>query len=111
MQFGDQYRLVSPYDKGAVAALMYADEKKDQAVVFAYRMDYLHNQSVPTIRLEGVDENKTYRISDITPSDASKPSDLDGKVVSGKVLKNAGLNVRNSLGRPWTSLVLKLTAQ
>lgn len=111
VQFGDQYRLVSPYDKGAVAALMYADEKKDQAVVFAYRMDYLHNQSVPTIRLEGVDENKTYRISDITPSDASKPSDLDGKVVSGKVLKNAGLNVRNSLGRPWTSLVLKLTAQ
>lgn len=111
VQFGDQYRLVSPYDKGAAAALMYADEQKDRAVLFVYRMDYLNGQAMPQIRLDGVDENKNYRIRDLTPLDPSRPSRLDGKTVSGRVLKYAGLNVGGSLSRPWTSLALELTAE
>lgn len=111
VQFGDQYRLISPYDDGSIAALMYIDENKDHAAVFAYRMDYLHNQSVPQVRLDGIDENKNYRIKDLTPADPKRPSNLDGKVVSGRVLKHAGLNVGSSLGRPWTSLALELTAE
>lgn len=111
VQLGDQYRLISPYDNGSIAALMYIDENKDHAAVFAYRMDYLNNQAVPKVRLDGVDVNKNYRIKDLTPRDPKKPSNLDGKVVSGRILKNAGLNVGSSLGRPWTSLALELTAE
>lgn len=111
VQFGDQYRLISPYDKGPAAALMYADESKDNAVVFAYRMEYLNGQNIPNLRLDGVDPDKNYRIHDLTPADPKRPSRLDGKVVSGRILKNAGINVGSSLGRPFTSIVLSLTAE
>ena len=66
---------------------------------------------MPKVRLDGVDENKNYRIKDLTPLNPSKPSNLNGKVVSGRVLKYAGLNVSGSLSRPWTSLTLELTAE
>lgn len=111
VQLGDQYRLISPYDNSSVAALMYANEAKDHAVVFAYRMDYLHNQTVPKVRLDGVDINKNYRIKDLTPNNPQRPSNLDGKVVSGRILKYVGINVGHSLNRPWTSLALELTAE
>lgn len=111
VQFGNQYRLVSPYDKGAVASLMYVDESKNNAVFFAYRIEYLNGQNVPNIRLDGVDPDKNYRIHDLTPADPSRPSNLDGKVVSGRILKNAGINIGRSLNRPFTSLVLSLTAE
>ncbi len=110
VQLGDQYRLISPYDKGAIAALMYADDKKDHAAVFVFRTDYLHNQTVPKVRLDGVDPDKYYRIRDLTPADPKHPSNLDGKIVSGRILRNAGLNVSGSLGKPWTSLALELKA-
>ena len=110
VQLGNQYRLISPYDKGAVAALMYVDDNKDHAAVFAYRTDYLHNQQVPKIRLDGVDPDKYYLIRDLTPANPERPSNLDGKIVSGRILRNAGLNVSRSLGRPWTSLALELKA-
>lgn len=111
VQLGDQYRLISPYDRGSVAALMYADEAKDRAVVFAYRMDYLYGQHVPHLRLDGIDADKTYRIRDLTPRDPAHPCNLDGQVVSGRILKYAGLNIAPALGRSWTSLALELTAE
>lgn len=111
VQLGDQYRLISPYDKRSVAALMYADEAKEHAVVFAYRMEYLHNQSVPKLRLDGVDVDKNYRIRDLTPRNVDRPCYLDGKVVSGRILKYAGLNIEGVLGRPWASVALELTAE
>ena len=110
VQLGNQYRLISPYDKGALAAVMYVDDNKDHAAVFAYRTDYLHNQQVPKVRLDGVDPDKYYKIRDLTPVNPDRPSNLDGKVVSGRILKNAGLNVSGSLNRPWTSLALELKA-
>ncbi|MBD5180740.1 MAG: alpha-galactosidase, partial [Bacteroidales bacterium] len=110
VQLGNQYRLISPYDKGALAAVMYVDDNKDHAAVFAYRTDYLHNQQVAKVRLDGVDPDKYYQIRDLTPANPERPSNLDGKVVSGRILKNVGLNVSRSLNRPWTSLALELKA-
>lgn len=110
VQFGDQYRLLSPYEN-PVAALMYADESKNNAAVFAYRLDYLHGQPVPMLRLDGVDENKNYRIKDLTPQNESRPCYLDGKVVSGRILRNAGINIGQVLNGPNTSIALSLTAE
>lgn len=111
VQLGDQYRLISPYDDGSVASLMYIDEEKNHAALFAYRMNMLNGQFVPKIRLEGIDENKNYRIRDLTPTNPDRPCNLDGKLVSGRILKHAGLNVESALGRPWSSLALELTAE
>ncbi len=110
VQFGDQYRLLSPYEN-PVAALMYADESKNNAAVFAYRLDYLHGQPVPMLRLDGVDENKNYRIKDLTPQNESRPCYLDGKVVSGRILRNAGINIGQVLNGANTSIALSLTAE
>ncbi|MDE6423241.1 MAG: alpha-galactosidase, partial [Muribaculaceae bacterium] len=66
VQLGNQYRLISPYNKGALAAVMYIDDNKDHAAVFAYRTDYLRNQQVPKVRLDGVDPDKYYKIRDLT---------------------------------------------
>lgn len=111
VQFGDQYRLVSPYGGSPLAALMYADEAKEHIAVFAYRMEYMADQSLPKVRLDGVDINRNYRIKDLTPVRADRPSRLDGKVVSGRILKYAGLNVASSLNSPMSSIALELVAE
>ena len=108
VQFGDLYRLVSPYDKKGISSLMYATPEKDKAVLFVYKTEHFLNQLIPNIVLNGVDANKTYRIIDLTPANEKKPSNLDGKVISGKLLKNAGLSVMPALKGEYSSLALLL---
>ena len=37
VQFGDIYRLISPYEKQGVASLMYTTPEKDKAVVYWWK--------------------------------------------------------------------------
>lgn len=106
VQFGDLYRLVSPYDKKGIASLMYATPEKDKAVLFVYKTEHFLNQLMPDVVLSGLDENKTYRITDLTPENEQKPSVLNGKVISGKILKEAGLSVASALRAEYSSLAL-----
>lgn len=106
VQFGDLYRLVSPYDKKGIASLMYATSEKDKAVLFVYKTEHFLNQLMPDVVLSGLDENKTYRITDLTPENEQKPSALNGKVISGKILKEAGLSVASALRAEYSSLAL-----
>lgn len=106
VQFGDLYRLVSPYDKKGIASLMYATPEKDKAVLFVYKTEHFLNQLMPDVVLSGLDENKTYRITDLTPENEQKPSALNGKVISGKILKEAGLSVASALRVEYSSLAL-----
>lgn len=106
VQFGDLYRLVSPYDKKGIASLMYATPEKDKAVLFVYKTEHFLNQLMPDVVLSGLDENKTYRITDLTPENEQKPSALNGKVISGKILKEAGLSVASALRTEYSSLAL-----
>ena len=111
VQLGDLYRLVSPYDHKSISALMYANDDKSHLAVFAYSLEYTHNQQVPYVRLTGVDENKNYRIKDLTPWNVQKPCFLDNKVVSGRALKYAGLKLKDILNRPFSSVALELVAE
>lgn len=106
VQFGDLYRLVSPYDKKGIASLMYATPEKDKAVLFVYKTEHFLNQLMPDVVLSGLDENRTYRITDLTPENEQKPSALNGKVISGKILKEAGLSVASALRAEYSSLAL-----
>lgn len=106
VQFGDLYRLVSPYDKKGIASLMYATPEKDKAVLFVYKTEHFLNQLMPDVVLSGLDGNKTYRITDLTPENEQKPSALNGKVISGKILKEAGLSVASALRAEYSSLAL-----
>ena len=108
VQFGELYRLVSPYDKKGIASLMYATSEKDRAVVFIYKTEHFLNPIIPAVKLSGVDPSKRYKIVDLTPENEKKPCAFDGKIVSGKFLKESGLSVYNSLKKEYTSLVLEL---
>lgn len=110
VQFGNLYRLVSPYNNKGIASLMYSSDNKDESVVFVYKTGHFINQNIPNITLSGIDENKTYRITDMTPVDEKKPCRLNGKVISGKILKESGLSVNEILNSEYSSLVLKLEA-
>ena len=111
VQNGDLYRLVSPFDRGPVTSLMYANSDKSKAVFFAYRPNFVLNEMVPAVQLAGVDENKNYLIKDLTPLKEKQPCRWNGKVVSGKYLKYVGLKVGDVINRPMTSMALELVAQ
>lgn len=110
VQFGDQYRLMSPYDNKGVASLMYVTPDKNRSVFYAYKMNHLINMLVPVVKLNGLNPEKNYRISDLTPSDEKKPCALDGKIISGKVLMNEGLPMSSLLNKEYSSLALELNA-
>lgn len=111
VQFGDIYRLHSPYDGDGVASWMYASEDKSHAALFAYNFDFMKNQKIPAVQLGGLDPNRNYRIKDLTPWNEKKPCRLDGKVISGKTLMEVGLNLRPLINACDASVALELTAE
>lgn len=108
VQQGDLYRLVSPYEKKGTASLMYATPNKDRAVLFVYKTEHFINQNIPAIRLSGVNPSKTYRVTELTPVNEKKTLEINGKVISGKLLKDAGLNL--PLNGEYASIAIKLEA-
>lgn len=90
---GDQYRLVSPYETSHMAVI-YTNESKDKAVLFAYNIFPQYNESILPVKLQGLDANKNYRIKEINLMPNTK-SDLsvDDKVYSGDYLMKVGINI------------------
>lgn len=108
VQFGELYRLVSPFDKKGISSIMYTTESKDKAVVYAYKIEHLHSSIIPNLKLTGVDINKKYKIRDLTPLNANKPCSLDGKIISGKILKESGIALSSILKNEYSSVALEL---
>ena len=108
VQLGNLYRLVSPYDEN-LSSFLYTNDAKDRVVLFAHRVKYLYNMVIPRVRLAGLDASKNYRIREINVKVNDKPCYLDGKVVSGKLLMEAGLNI--PLEKDYASRVFELTAE
>ena len=109
IQLGNIYRLVSPYDHQGIASLMYTNDQKTKAVLFAHRLQYLYNLKTPRIQLAGLDANKNYRFREVNVKVGSEPSKLNGTVVSGKLLMEQGLYL--PLEKDFNSCVYELTAE
>lgn len=60
---GDLYRLISPYKK-PLAALMYASETKDAAVLFALGLK-IDGKRTETFKLRGLDPDARYSFREI----------------------------------------------
>lgn len=110
VQFGDLYRLVSPYDNKGVASLMYVAPEKDKAVFYAYKISHFINIVIPVVRMNGLDPSKNYRLVDLTPVDKEKPCALNGKLISGKLLMEEGIALKGVLKSEYSSLALELQA-
>ncbi len=90
IQFGELYRLVSPYEaNGELASLMYVNEDKSHAVFYAYKMKHYVNQHITPVCLAGLDPDKMYRLHEINKNDDAFGW-MEGTVVSGRALMSAG---------------------
>ncbi len=56
------------------------------------------------------EKSKNYRLVDLTPVDSSKPCDLNGKIISGKILMEEGIALKSLLKSEYSSLALQLQA-
>ncbi len=108
VQLGNLYRLVSPYEEN-LSSFLYTNDSKDRVVLFAHRVKYLYNMVIPRVRLAGLDASKNYRVKEVNVKINEKPCYLDGKVVSGRLLMEAGLNI--PLEKDYASRVFELTAE
>ena len=114
VQFGDIYRLHSPYEDGKFSSLMYCSEQKDKAVFYWFRLDNDRTHHIfPAVPMAGLDPNRNYKVEELVRG-SSKPCAFEGKVFSGKFLMEHGLEMPyvHAEGKTeWSSHVLYLQAQ
>jgi alpha-galactosidase len=79
VQYGDLYRLLSPFE-GNDTSFLYVSQDKKEAVLFIYRERAVPNGPLYRFRLDGLDKNYQYRIDN---------GDL---IISGEQLMKYGLN-------------------
>lgn len=106
---GDMYRLVSPYEDD-LASLMFVSPDKGSAVIFNYLTNwrYLYTPGIRPVKLQGLDANKMYKLTEINLYGNQK-SHIDGsKVYSGDYLMKIGFNPDVNSGR--SSVVIKIEA-
>lgn len=92
IQFGDIYRLVSPYDKLGVASLMYVNPDKNKAVFYWWKTEQFCNQHLPRVKMAGLNPDKVYTIREINRID-NTPLVFEGKKFTGKFLMENGLEI------------------
>lgn len=116
VQFGDLYRLVSPYDNQGLSSIMYVSEAKDKAVFYWWKLANFYNVHLPRVKMAGLDENKMYKVKELDVID-NRPLDCEGKSYSGKYLMEHGLEmpyvheVDWGKKNDWSSRVLYLEAE
>lgn len=108
VQFGDLYRLISPYENKGVASLMYVVPEKDRAVFYAYKMNHFINMTIPNVKMNGLDPQKKYQLIDLTPLSKNKPCSLHNKIISGKILMEKGIALQTLLKNEYSSIALEL---
>lgn len=100
VQFGDIYRLQSPYDRQGLASLMYVSEKKDKAVFYWYKTEQFQNEHLPRVLMQGLDANRTYHVHELDRID-QQPLPFEGKTFTGAYLMSQGLEIPYTHDLPW----------
>ena len=104
---GDLYRLISPYEEKR-AVVMYVDEAKTKAVLFAYTLETRMRDLFNPVTLQGLDPKKKYAVKEINLMPGKKSAFYEnGKTFTGEYLMKAGLSV--SSAQPLTSAVFEIT--
>ncbi|MGX5689239.1 alpha-galactosidase [Arcticibacter tournemirensis] len=105
---GDLYRLVSPYEEKR-AVVMYVDENKSKAVLFAYTLETRMRDVFTVVHLEGLDPKKKYTVKEINLMPGTKSAFYEnGRAYTGEYLMNVGINV--SSVKALTSAVFEIIA-
>ena len=113
IQFGDLYRLHSPYKGDNMASEMYVSPDKQKAVFFWWKLETFKNQHIPRVKMAGLDADRMYTVHELNRIDL-KPLHCEGKTYSGAFLMQNGLempythDVEYSKKNDWASRVLLL---
>lgn len=107
VQFGDLYRLISPYDEGGWSALMYTSKNKKEAVVFAYSFEFHGRTHFLEFKLNGLDKDKRYRLTEINTVGKKSAFWGNNMIFTGEELMNIGININNT--SMFESFIFKLT--
>lgn len=93
---GDQYRLVSPYE-GNHTAVMYVNEYKSEAIVFAYDIHPRYSEKTFAVKMEGLDPTAKYKVEEINLM-PNKNSNLKAneQVYTGDYLMKVGIDMFSS---------------
>ena len=106
VQFGDLYRMTSPYDETGKPSLIYVSKDKTEAVFFAYILKYNVRTSYFETKLKGLNPDRQYRITELNRQTGKTAFYADGKTFSGDYLMNVGIS--RSMFKPFESMVLLL---
>ena len=106
---GEMYRLASPYEND-IASLMYINDDKTEGVMFNYLTNwrYLAEPSLRPVMLQGLEKDKTYRLTEINLYDGARSPIDNQKVYTGEFLMNVGFNP--SVNSRRSSVVVKIEA-
>ena len=116
VQFGDIYRIVSPYDDQGYASMMHVAPDKDSAVFYWWRISRFQDDHFGLARFAGLDPDKMYKITELNRIDL-RPLSYEGQCFSGRFLMETGLRMplsnecEHSQKSDWSSRVLLLEAQ
>ena len=116
VQFGDIYRLVSPYDGFNVASLMYCSQDNSQAVFYWWKLEHFCNEHLPRVKMAGLDPDRLYRVHELNRID-NTALPFEGQAFSGRYLMSTGLEIpyRHTVDyhkqNDWSSRVLYLVAE
>ena len=116
VQFGNIYRLVSPYDKQGLASMMYVNDEQSKAVWYWWKTESFQNEHLPRVKMAGLNPTRMYKVHELNRIDL-KPLDFEGQSFSGAYLMSHGLDVpyRNepewNKKSDWSSRVLLLEAE
>lgn len=108
VQFGDFYRLRSPYETSD-GSWMYVSPDKKEAFVMYCKVTNLPNPPVSTLKLSGLNPNLRYRIREGFSQGLTSEKGKD-LVLGGELLQNAGLTVPRLHGQLLT-VVWRLIAE
>ncbi|MCS7460625.1 alpha-galactosidase [Paenibacillus doosanensis] len=103
IQFGDFYRLLSPFE-GNETAWMFVSEDRTEALVAFFQVLAKPNAPLSKLRLKGLDPDKDYRVLDVDGAAA------EASVFGGDELMHIGLNLPQWKG-DFRSRLYRLTAQ
>lgn len=105
IQFGDLYRLQSPYDNDGYASINYVSQNKAEAVLMVYSHDFHRRNERNFVRMQGLDESALYRITEINMENNKTHISFNDDMVSGEILMNRGIKV--DLKKPIESAVFR----
>ncbi|MCQ2187355.1 MAG: alpha-galactosidase [Bacteroidales bacterium] len=116
VQFGDIYRLVSPYDGKGFASMMHIAEDKSAAVFYWWRIANFYDEHFARVQMKGLDPERMYKVHELNRIDGF-PLRYEGMSFSGRFLMENGLEIPSSNFAPaeltgdWSSRVLYLEAE